>query len=96
MCVYLHGSFHLWFISGAVSYFSRKSEVLKWSVGRSHVQFWTRVLCYDNYFFIFLLSSDKYMGTVLKEGKIFSFRIHSVRLFFGLFRGVVEVPASLR
>jgi len=35
------------------------------------------------------------MGTVLKEAKIFSFRIHYVRIF-GLFSGVVEVPASLR
>jgi len=62
MCLYPHGSFNLWFILEAVSYFSRKSEVLKWSVGRSHVQYWTRVLCYGNYFFIFLLSSDKCMG----------------------------------
>lgn len=81
MCVYPHGSFHVWLISGAISYFSGKSEVLKWSVGRSHVQFWTRVLSY-NYFFIFLLSSDKCMGTVFKEAKIFSFHIHSVGLFF--------------
>ena len=47
------------------------------------------------FFVIFLVSLDKYMGTVLKEAKIFSFRVHSVRPFFlAFFRGVVKSPFS--
>jgi hypothetical protein len=45
---------------------------------------WSPVLRFL-FFVIFLVYSDKCMGTMLKEAKIISFHIHTVRLFLAFF-----------